>query len=82
MNATSLIERLASLERNLSRADQTEIRTFVIDAQDCVLHMQEEIVQLRRMNVNLQELIETLNMGHTREMLQSLGIAPPTPFAA
>jgi hypothetical protein len=82
MNATSLIEQLASLERNLSRTDQTEIRTFVIDAQDCILRMQEEILQLRRMNVSLQGMIETLNLGHTREMFQRLDIAPSTHFAA
>lgn len=50
MDATDLIANLVSLEKNAATIGNQMSRDFVIEAQDCILRMQRENLELRREN--------------------------------
>jgi hypothetical protein len=50
MDAARLIANLVTVERSAGRIGDELARDFVIEAQDCVLRMQRENLELRREN--------------------------------
>lgn len=54
MDATFLIASLVFLEQSSARTGDMATRDFVIDAQDCILRMQRENLELRRENHTLR----------------------------
>jgi hypothetical protein len=51
MNTVALIEKLIDIERSIGREDASTLRGKVIDAQDCALRMQKEMIEsLRRIS--------------------------------
>lgn len=62
MEATDLITSLVSLEKKVATIGDQWTRDFVIEAQDCILRMQRENLELRRENHVLR-----LRQGTRRE---------------
>ena len=48
MNTTLLMEKLIEIERALGRGDVRAIYPLVMDAEECVLRMQRDLIQLQK----------------------------------
>jgi hypothetical protein len=48
VNITFLLEKLADIERSIGVESENEVRSRVLEAQDCILQMQKEMLESLR----------------------------------
>lgn len=76
MSAANLITRLLQIERALGKSHSLEIRNLVLEAQGCVLELEQQLIETLRENERLRERME--RCGHF-SYLPDAGEAPPMP---
>lgn len=79
MKATDLIARLASLEKSAAKCGDRVTRDFVIEAQDCILRMQRENLELRSEN-HVLRLRQSPRREESRRPSSLPAAAPPLIF--
>lgn len=76
MSAAILISRLLQIERTLGRSHPLEIRNLVLEAQGCVLELEQQLIETLRENERLRERMERCEHA---SYLPVAGAAPPMP---
>jgi hypothetical protein len=81
MNPSLVIANLATMEQMARKSGDEGMQTFLLEAQDCVLRLQQANLELRRENQTLRRIKESEARSQGRPST-NLPTAPPLIFQA